>query len=146
MLLAAASVMMFVAGLSYRRVLTALVILPWPLVASCCSSRYRRQRLLAFLNPYDDPLGKGFQTIQSLIAVGTGGVWGKGFMAGVQKMFYLPEAHTDYIFAVIAEEQRADRRGRRAAVLRGHHLARARAWRAGRPTPSARCSPWASRR
>ncbi len=104
-LLAAAAVMMFVAGLSYRRVITALVILPWPLVAIMLLERYRVQRWLAFLNPYDDPLGKGFQTIQSLIAVGTGGVWGKGFMAGVQKMFYLPEAHTDYIFAVIAEER-----------------------------------------
>jgi cell division protein FtsW len=104
-LLAAAAVMMFVAGVSYRRVLTALLILPWPLVAIMLLEPYRRQRWLAFLNPYDDPLGKGFQTIQSLIAVGTGGIWGKGFMAGVQKMFYLPEAHSDYIFAVIAEER-----------------------------------------
>jgi cell division protein FtsW len=104
-LLAAAAVMMFVAGLSYRRVLTVLLVLPWPLAAIMLFEPYRRQRWLAFLNPYDDPLGKGFQTIQSFIAVGTGGVWGKGFMAGVQKMFYLPEAHSDYIFAVIAEER-----------------------------------------
>ena len=68
-------------------------------------SPYRVRRWVAFLNPYDDPFGVGFQPIQSLIAVGTGGIWGKGFMAGVQKMFYLPEAHTDYIFAVIAEER-----------------------------------------
>ena len=60
--------------------------------------------LLAFLNPWDDPLGDGFQIIQSLIAVGTGGVWGKGLMNGVQKLFYLPEPHTDFIYAVIAEE------------------------------------------
>lgn len=104
-LLAAAAVMVFVAGLSYKRVLTALLVLPWPLIAIMLFEPYRRQRWLAFLNPYEDPLGKGFQTIQSLIAVGTGGVWGKGFMAGVQKMFYLPEAHSDYIFAVIAEER-----------------------------------------
>ncbi len=104
-LLATACAMVFVAGLSYKRVLTALAILPWPLAAIMLLEPYRRQRWLAFLNPYDDPLGRGFQTIQSLIAVGTGGVWGKGFMAGVQKMFYLPEAHTDYIFAVIAEER-----------------------------------------
>jgi cell division protein FtsW len=104
-LLAAAGVMVFVAGLSYRRVLTVLLVLPWPLVAIMLLSAYRRQRWLAFLNPYADPLGKGFQPIQALIAVGTGGVWGKGFMAGVQKMFYLPEPHSDYIFAVIAEER-----------------------------------------
>ncbi len=104
-LLATACAMVFVAGLPYRRVVTALLVLPLPLVAIMLFAPYRRQRLLAFMNPYDDPLGKGFQTIQSLIAVGTGGVWGKGFMAGVQKMFYLPEAHSDYIFAVIAEER-----------------------------------------
>jgi cell division protein FtsW len=104
-LLATACAMAFVAGLSYRRVVTALVILPWPLIAIMLLSLYRVRRWVAFLNPYDDPFGVGFQPIQSLIAVGTGGVWGKGFMAGVQKMFYLPEAHTDYIFAVIAEER-----------------------------------------
>ena len=51
-----------------------------------------------------DPLGDGFQIIQSLIAVGTGGVFGRGLMDGVQKLFYLPEPHTDFIYAVIAEE------------------------------------------
>jgi cell division protein FtsW len=65
---------------------------------------YRLQRLLTFLDPWKDPLGDGFQIIQSLIAVGTGGVVGKGLMAGVQKRFYLPEPHTDFIYAVIAEE------------------------------------------
>jgi cell division protein FtsW len=65
---------------------------------------YRRQRLMAFLNPWDDPLGSGFQIIQSLIAVGTGGITGRGLMNGLQKLFYLPEAHNDFIFAVIAEE------------------------------------------
>ena len=67
-------------------------------------SAYRRRRTLAFLNPWEDPLGDGFQIIQSLIAVGTGGVWGKGLMNGVQKLFYLPEPHTDFIYSVIAEE------------------------------------------
>ena len=68
------------------------------------SASYRRRRLLAFLNPWADPLGDGFQIIQSLIAVGTGGVFGSGLMAGKQKLFFLPEPHTDFIFAVIAEE------------------------------------------
>ena len=68
------------------------------------SAPYRRRRLLAFWDPWADPLGDGFQIIQSLIAVGTGGVFGRGLMAGVQKLFYLPEPHTDFIFAVIGEE------------------------------------------
>jgi cell division protein FtsW len=66
--------------------------------------KWRRDRLLAFINPEADPLGKGFHIIQSLIAVGTGGLHGLGYMEGRQKLFYLPEPHTDYIFANIAEE------------------------------------------
>ena len=65
---------------------------------------YRRARFLAFLNPYADPQGTGFQIIQSLIAVGTGGLTGLGLMNGKQKLFFLPAPHTDYIFAVTAEE------------------------------------------
>jgi len=65
---------------------------------------YRVKRILTFLDPWADPLGEGFQIIQSLIAVGTGGVLGRGLMEGRQKMFYLPEPHTDFIYAVIAEE------------------------------------------
>ena len=59
---------------------------------------------MAFLDPWSDPLGGGFQMIQSMIAVGTGGVFGRGLMGGVQKLFYLPEPHNDFIYAVIAEE------------------------------------------
>jgi cell division protein FtsW len=65
---------------------------------------YRRARILAFLNPYSDPQGKGFHIIQSLIAVSTGGITGTGLMEGKQKLFYLPEPHTDFIFSVISEE------------------------------------------
>jgi cell division protein FtsW len=65
---------------------------------------YRYNRILAFLDPYSDPLGKGFQILQSFIAVGTGGINGVGLMEGKQKLFYLPEPHTDFIFAVIGEE------------------------------------------
>ena len=65
---------------------------------------WRRARMLAFLNPEADPQGSGFHTIQSLIAVGTGGIHGLGFMEGRQKLFYLPQPHTDFIFANIAEE------------------------------------------
>lgn len=65
---------------------------------------FRRDRILAFLNPYADRQKAGFHIIQSLIAVGTGGVTGMGLMEGKQKLFYLPEPHTDFIFAVTAEE------------------------------------------
>ncbi|HEV2960800.1 MAG TPA: putative lipid II flippase FtsW [Candidatus Angelobacter sp.] len=65
---------------------------------------WRRDRILAFINPWSDPQGRGFHVIQSLIAVGTGGVTGLGLMEGKQKLFYLPEPHTDFIYAVAAEE------------------------------------------
>jgi cell division protein FtsW len=65
---------------------------------------YRRDRLLSFLNPWDDAQNTGFQSVQALIAMGSGGIFGKGLGQGVQKINFLPEAHTDMIFAVIAEE------------------------------------------
>lgn len=65
---------------------------------------WRYKRILAYLDPYSDPLGSGFHVIQSLIAVGTGGIAGVGLMEGKQKLFYLPEPHNDFIFAVLAEE------------------------------------------
>ncbi len=103
-LIAVAAFMVFAAGLSYKYLIgTALVVLPM-LYVVLMSADYRRRRLLAFLDPWQDPLGDGFQIIQSIISVGTGGVFGKGLMAGVQKLFYLPYPHTDFIFAVIAEE------------------------------------------
>ena len=65
---------------------------------------YRRARILAFLDPEADPLGSGFQVLQSQIAVGSGGLLGKGWMVGKQKMLFLPEAHTDFIYATVGEE------------------------------------------
>jgi cell division protein FtsW len=98
------AVMVFGAGLNHRYVIgVALAAIP-VLYIAVMSSVYRRRRALAFLNPWDDPQGDGFQIIQSFIAVGTGGLSGKGLMNGVQKLFYLPEPHTDFIYAVIAEE------------------------------------------
>jgi cell division protein FtsW len=99
-----AAVMVFAAGLNWRYVLGATLLALPAIYIVVMGSAYRRRRALAFLNPWDDPLGDGFQIIQSLIAVGTGGVWGKGLMNGVQKLFYLPEPHTDFIYSVIAEE------------------------------------------
>ena len=95
---------LFAAGLQLRYfALAALSALPgiyWLVF----HSTYRHNRLLAFLDPWSDPLGKGFQIIQSYIAVGTGGITGVGLMDGRQKLFYLPEPQTDFIFAVVGEE------------------------------------------
>ncbi len=103
-LLLIAAAMVFAAGLHYRYFIgTVLAVLPVIYIV-LVSAPYRRRRLMAFWDPWADPLGDGFQIIQSLIAVGTGGVFGKGVMAGVQKLFYLPEPHTDFIYAVVAEE------------------------------------------
>lgn len=99
-----AAMMVFAAGISYRYVVgLALASLP-ALYFLVMTSDYRRKRMLAFLDPWGDPLGGGFQMIQSMIAVGTGGVFGRGLMGGVQKLFYLPEPHNDFIYSVIAEE------------------------------------------
>jgi cell division protein FtsW len=103
-LLVIVAAMVFAAGLSYRHIAT-LAAMALPVLAfALWSAPYRRARLLAFLDPWGDPLGQGFQIIQSLIAVGTGGVFGRGLMGGVQKLFYLPYPHTDFIYAVIGEE------------------------------------------
>lgn len=96
--------MVFAAGLGYRYVVGAALVFAPVVYAVLASAPYRRRRLLAFLDPWADPLGDGFQIIQSQIAVGTGGVLGKGLMRGVQKLHFLPEPHTDFIYAVIAEE------------------------------------------
>jgi cell division protein FtsW len=103
-LLAVVGVMVFAAGISYRYLAGAALLALPALYVILMQADYRRRRLLTFMDPWADPLGDGFQIIQSLIAVGTGGVFGKGLMSGVQKLFYLPEPFTDFIFAVISEE------------------------------------------
>jgi cell division protein FtsW len=103
-LLLIATVMICAAGLDRRYILGAALAAVPAVYLLVMGTGYRRRRMLAFLNPWEDPLGDGFQIIQSLIAVGTGGLWGKGLMNGVQKLFYLPEPHTDFIYSVIAEE------------------------------------------
>lgn len=99
-----AMVMLLVAGtrLSY---LFSVAILAVPfLYFAVMNVDYRRRRILAFLNPWEDPTDTGFQIIQSWIAFGTGGLFGNGLGEGKQKLFYLPEAHTDFIFSVVGEE------------------------------------------
>ena len=103
-LAAIAAVMVFAAGLHYTYIVGAALCMLPAIAFLVMGTGYRRQRVLTFLDPWSDPLGAGFQIIQSLYAVGSGGVAGKGLMNGVQKLFYLPEPHTDFIYSVIAEE------------------------------------------
>jgi len=95
---------LFVAGMEMRYLGYALLASLLPLYFLIFHVAYRRARIMAFLDPYSDPQGRGFHIIQSLIAVSTGGISGVGLMEGKQKLFYLPEPHTDFIFAVTAEE------------------------------------------
>jgi len=103
-LLLIAAVMVFAAGLNYRYIAGAVLCAIPPVALLVMGTAYRRQRVLTFLDPWRDPLGAGFQVIQSIIAVGSGGVLGRGLMNGVQKLFFLPEPHTDFIYSVISEE------------------------------------------
>jgi cell division protein FtsW len=95
---------LFVAGLRFRYLGYAVLASLLPLYFLIFHVAYRRDRILAFLNPYSDPQGRGFHIIQSLIAVSTGGLTGVGLMEGKEKLFYLPEPHTDFIFSVLGEE------------------------------------------
>ncbi|RRA48876.1 putative lipid II flippase FtsW [Acidipila sp. EB88] len=101
---AVTALLLYLAGMNFKYLWwAALGSLPF-LYVLLFRVKFRRDRIFAFLNPEADPLGKGFHIIQSLIAVGTGGFHGVGYMEGRQKLFYLPEPHTDYIFANVAEE------------------------------------------
>ena len=95
---------LYVAGMRMRYFAYAFTASLVPLYLLIFHVAWRRDRILAFLNPYADRQKTGFHIIQSLIAVGTGGITGVGLMEGKQKLFYLPEPHTDFIFAVTAEE------------------------------------------
>ena len=94
----------FAAGLSYRYLAGTMLILAPVAMVLIMTADYRLRRVMAFLDPWAVQLTDGYQIVQSLIAVGSGGVFGRGLMLGVQKVFYIPEPHNDYIFAVIAEE------------------------------------------
>lgn len=96
--------LLFVAGLQVRYIGYAVAAMLPVLYFLVWRVPWRKERVLAWLDPFSDPQGRGFHTVQSLIAVGTGGVTGAGLMESKQKLFYLPEAHTDFIYAVTAEE------------------------------------------
>lgn len=99
-----ATAILYVAGMSWKWIAAGAAVSLPALYFLITQVAYRRARLLAFLDPESDPQGAGFQLLQSLIAVGSGGFTGVGLMESKQKLFYLPEAHTDFIFAVISEE------------------------------------------
>lgn len=96
--------MMLIAGVSWKFFLGLGALGTIGIVLLIIQAPYRLNRILSFLNPWQDPLGTGFQMIQSLYAIGPGGLLGMGFLNSRQKHFYLPEPQTDFIFSIIAEE------------------------------------------
>ncbi len=103
-LLIVTAALFFVAGFKFRYFTVIVLALVGILGLLAYISPYRMARITSFMNPWDDPFNSGYQLTQSLIAIGRGQWFGVGLGEGVQKLFYLPEAHTDFIFAVIAEE------------------------------------------
>lgn len=107
-LIAASGVfVLFLSGMRWRLVVAAIAAVGafLPVLWFFLMKDYQRQRVLTFLNPESDPLGAGYHIIQSKIAIGSGGLWGKGWLHGTQSQLeFLPERHTDFIFAVLSEE------------------------------------------
>ncbi|MBI4378488.1 MAG: putative lipid II flippase FtsW [Nitrospinae bacterium] len=99
-----AFILMFVAGVRFSFLLSSFLMMVPFLYMAVFNIGYRRKRIKAFLDPWSDPMDTGFQTIQSFIAFGRGGFFGLGLGEGKQKLFYLPEPHTDFIFSVLGEE------------------------------------------
>jgi len=99
-----AGLMLFIGGVRIRHLISLSMIFLPILVISILKTNYQLKRLAYFLNPEQDPFGKGFQIIQSLIAIGSGGILGRGIGESTQKLFFLPYAYTDFIFPIIGEE------------------------------------------
>lgn len=97
-------IMLFVAGLRLSYIISMILLSLPALYVLIFSVPYRRMRIMAFLNPWNDPKGSGFQIIQSQVALGSGGIFGVGLGHSKQKLFYLPAAHTDFVFSIIGEE------------------------------------------
>ncbi|MCH9650578.1 MAG: putative lipid II flippase FtsW [Deltaproteobacteria bacterium] len=104
LLMTTAAVMLFLAGLAWRYVVTAFALSIPMLYLLVTMAPYRARRLGTFLRPDDDPLGSGFQISQSLIAVGSGGFSGLGLGQSLQKLYYLPHPHSDFVFSIVCEE------------------------------------------
>ncbi len=97
-------ILFFTAGFDLKIIFWMTAAAAPILIYSMVSKPYRRKRLLAFFHPWDDPRGVGFQIIQSFLALSTGGLFGVGLGRSQQKLFYLPESHTDFVFSIIGEE------------------------------------------
>ena len=96
--------MMFIAGVNIKFFIGLGLIGIFGIIGLIAIAPYRMDRITSFINPWSDPLGTGFQIIQSLYAIGPGGLLGQGFLNSRQKQFYLPEPQTDFIFSIISEE------------------------------------------
>jgi cell division protein FtsW len=103
-LMATGLAVLFLAGVRLHHLLVPVLVAVAGMALLAVTSSYRMRRLTAFRNPWEDPFDSGFQLVQSLIAIGRGEWFGVGLGSSVQKLFYLPEAHTDFVFAVLAEE------------------------------------------
>lgn len=96
--------MLFICGVPIRYFVYFILTGIAGIVVLIISAPYRLQRITAYLDPWSDPIGSGFQIIQSLYAIAPGGLFGTGLGNSVQKYFYLPEPQTDFIFAIVSEE------------------------------------------
>jgi len=103
-IMATAMAMMFIGGVRFWQFGGLLALVVGAMAALAIAAPYRMRRLTTFLDPWQDPFDSGFQLTQALIAIGRGEIWGVGLGSGVQKLSYLPEAHTDFLFSVMAEE------------------------------------------
>jgi len=103
-ILATAMAMMFLGGVRFSQFLVLMLLMTLAMAALAVSSPYRMERITGFMDPWADPFNSGFQLTQALIAFGRGEWFGVGLGSSVQKLFYLPEAHTDFLFAVLSEE------------------------------------------
>ena len=96
--------LLFIAGVNMKFFIGGGIIGLIGVIILIAIAPYRMDRITSFINPWNDPLGTGFQIIQSLYAIGPGGLLGRGYLKSIQKQFYLPEPQTDFIFSIIAEE------------------------------------------
>ena len=97
-------IMLFIGGVRFSQLFASLLVIIPVGYLFLINAEYRVKRILGFLNPWEYPTDEGYQIVHSLMAFGTGGLWGTGIGEGYQKLFYLPEPHTDFIFSVIGEE------------------------------------------
>ena len=96
--------MLYMGGVKIKHYALSIEVLAFTSAALVLSTPYRRDRLMTFLDPWRDPGGKGFQIVQSFVGLNHGGVFGVGLGNGKEKLFFLPEAHNDFIFSVVGEE------------------------------------------